>query len=617
MKRDLSLISKFLSLPGNNRVIFIIDIIDDVKEALALPEFLIKEKADIVFLRSGLPFYFEGLKERGLNIKLEADYLDMQDYEDIDNFTYKLTRNWYKGLTQYKGIELGSIIEYDFQLYLIKRLKLLKVIDSVIKRDNPSGLVIISADAQEFNGIIEIIKETYDIEVIPFIWKKEKIFTFSDRKGLRSVIAELLVLIMDSFSRILWHFWPSLDNKVLLDTRVYSNLLPHVRLPDNFMPIPFEKGLRLRISLLRKAVSYLPFYFPSHFSFANVRAFLKKSDLLAEKLPSNIYTYEGKSIWGIIAPKFKEYFLETFPRLAKNIDLFESILKRKMIKGIVLNHDLWELQRLCVELSKKHNIPSLIVQHGVFGEKGEEIIFADKIAVWGKMCVDIYKDFGNDSRKCVVTGNPKHDKLYFNPLPLESRDRICRKLNIDTQKPIVLLLSESAQNHILSSFINKDRGAMTIAYLVKAMLSLPDKQLVVKLHPFEDKATALGIIKHFKAKNVTVVKDIDLYSLINASDIVITRESSATLKAMILKKPIITLNFEKRPDIVPFAPYGASLGVYKPQDILSTIEKVFSDNSLIERLQTRSQCFINDYAYKIDGQSSKRVLNFILEETRC
>lgn len=618
MKKYSSSILKFMSTPGNTKVIFVIDMLDYEKSA-SLSKFLKSLQPEkIVFLNSGLPHYFEGLKERDIKIKLEEDYLEPKDYEAIDGFAYRLTRNWYNGLTQYRGIELGRIVEYDFQLYLIGRLKKLQVIQSIIENDNPSGLIIISDFAEDYGGILRLIKNSYNVRVLPLFWKRNRILNFSDKKGFRGVVADLLTLILDTMLRISWIFLPNLNNKVLLDKRIYCNLADYLSMPNNFLPIPFEKGLRLRVNLLRDKMPYLPFYFPSYFSFRRKREALKKIKFLQRNLSKDICNFRGKSIWDIIEPKLEEYFAEVFRRISKNINLFEIILKRKKIKGIILNHDLWELQRLCVELGKKHGFPSLIVQHGVFGEKGEEIIFADKIAVWGRMCVDIYKDFGNDEKKCIVTGNPKHDDLYVNPLPRYSRNEICKELKIDPKKEIILLLSESAQNHLLSSYTNKDRGRIAISYLVKAMINLPGQQLVIKLHPFEDEDGAINdIVKYFNAKNVTWIKDIDLYSLINASGLVVTRESSATLKAMILKKPIITLNFEKRPEIVPFATYGASLGVYKPEDIFSAINNIFSDNSLREKLQERSSLFIDNYAHKIDGQSSERVFDFISEETKC
>lgn len=78
------------------------------------------------------------------------------------------------------------------------------------------------------------------------------------------------------------------------------------------------------------------------------------------------------------------------------------------------------------------------------------------------------------------------------------------------------------------------------------------------------------------------------------------------LEAMLLDKPLITINLTKREDRVPYAEQGAAIGVYGQNDLLSAIKSVLSNQKTISRLRTRRKQFIEKYSYRIDGKAKER-----------
>lgn len=576
----------------------------------------------IVCLNSRIPIYLEKLNAP---LKLGEEYLANCDCEAIDNFVYSLIRQWYlldndglSGITLHKGIHLGRIVEYDFQLFLIRRIKLLEVLNSIIMRDSPTGVVIISDTPSEFKGVTQILSGAHSkIRICNLFVNQEETGTSRVRAELKTSSADFLSGLLDGIMRFLIVLSRRGDRRVLVDKRICEDLSRHSTLPSNFIPVFYEKGLRIRWNFARKGMVYFSFYFFSCFSGRRAKSkplagYNKLTSVLGKQ---SIFYYKDLFVGDILRPKLDEYFYDIFPRLVKNIDLFETLHNGIFVRGFVLRHDLWELQRLSVELGKKFHIPSIVVQHGVFGDEGEKIIFADKIAVWGKMCSDIYKTFGNHKSKCVVTGNPKHDDFYNRVgQPAQSRKEICRGFNIDHGKDIVVLISDPC-NSILSSFTSRDRGEAVINSVMKAMALFPDKQLIIKLHPYEDHFPSEEAAKYYCQRNALIIKKCDLYSLLKIADLVITKESSVGLKALILDKPLITLNLEKRNDIVPYVSSGAALGVYNSEDLPGAIRDCLLDGSLREKLKARSRQFLRDYAYAIDGLSSKRVIDFIRRET--
>jgi len=614
-------VCEFVADNGTDKVVLIIHAANQAKGVnLVLEELARKKMAPrVVCLNSAVPLYLESFRE-SFNIKLEEDYLTNQDFEDINNFVYKLTTEWYllkdgrgESVSEYKGIHLGRLVEYDFQSYLVKRIKHLQTVSAVIKKEDPQGIVIISDFAQEFNGLTGLINGLYAKIKILALLKKDKPVSFFAwlANPIKGIFADIATNVIDAGRRKRLLDKGGLDGKILADQRICSDLARHTQIGDNFVPLIFEKGLRLRINLARNKIDYFSFYFPRGIIlYRNNRVFRKLKFVERDLNSHPLFDYHSFKIGEMVRVKLKEYFKLSFPYLAKNIDLFQKITKNNSIKAIVLRHDLWELQRLSVELGKKFGFVSLVVQHGVFGDTGEKVVFADKIAVWGKICVDMYKNFGNDQAKCIITGNPRHDRFYNSGSGLESRRKICQELRLEPSKDIVVLLSAPCIN-ILSPYANRDRGEVTLINVIRAMSNFSDKQLIVKLHPYEDGAFAGEALKLLGANKTVIVKHADLYHLLNAADLVITRESSAALKAMILGKPVITLNFEKRGEIIPYASSGAALGVFSQDGLVPAMKRIFSDMSLRERLKENTSKFVADYAYKIDGQASKRVADSI------
>lgn len=597
-------ILQFISM--SKRPIFFIQLIDTPETiGLLLQDISSRISGEPLFicLNSRVPYYYNGLN---LNFEILDDYLMIQDYESIDNFVYKFTREWYlpkdtstRGITEYRGIHLGSIVEYDFQMFLIKRLKWFIGMHKVMTQENPDRIIILE-DTGELSEAAELVGEIFHIPVLRLHNEIIPKDTYSLKRNFKAIFGDIITSIIDSLVRLTLRF--NTKNKIIIDRRVYDDLAVHLRLPKNFMPTLFEKGLRIRLGLLKRGL-YFPFYFPPNFK---IKIRFHMSDLRDFKKMSY---YNGLSIERLIEYKLKEYFSNSFPLIRKNIKLLEKFLRKNLIKAIILRHDLWELQKTNVELARRFKVPTIVVQHGVFGEKGEEIIFADKIAVWGKMCTDIYKSFGNDPNKCRVTGNPRLDTFY-NRRPKFSRDQICDLLNLDKNKKNIVLASALFRS-FLSSYMSGDENEIIISEVVKAMKELPQYQLIIKLHPYENLEFSNNAIRYYNLKNVVVVKHFDLFSLISATDLLITKRSTLGLKAMVLDKPVIVINFEKRREITPYVRTKAALEVTKPIDISAAIRDALENLEIIDKLRVNSQIFVNDYAYKIDGRSSERVLDFI------
>ena len=84
---------------------------------------------------------------------------------------------------------------------------------------------------------------------------------------------------------------------------------------------------------------------------------------------------------------------------------------------------------------------------------------------------------------------------------------------------------------------------------------------------------------------------------------------------IILKKPVIFYNFAKKDRTIPLRKRGVGIEVKDLGELKSSIRDILSPRGEKKAsfLNKDSESFIKDYAYSIDGQSSKRVKDFIRE----
>lgn len=149
--------------------------------------------------------------------------------------------------------------------------------------------------------------------------------------------------------------------------------------------------------------------------------------------------------------------------------------------------------------------------------------------------------------------------------------------------------------------------------VVNAVSEFPEKQLAIKLHPSEKIAEYQQMLAGIENGNKAVLcQDIDLYGLLRECDLLMTVHSTVALEAMILDKPVITINLTGKPDVMPYAKSGAALGVYQQAELAPAIRKALYDPEVKRELEQKRESFVAEHAYKVDGQSSKRVAELIV-----
>jgi CDP-glycerol glycerophosphotransferase (TagB/SpsB family) len=283
---------------------------------------------------------------------------------------------------------------------------------------------------------------------------------------------------------------------------------------------------------------------------------------------------------------------------------------------IVSNDDLMQLK----PISKNPNLKFITLQSAIVSpvyetyrryfirEFGSDSVKSDYFICPGEYFKEL-KEYSNVSKKVVVMGQPRYD-ILARADKIYNKIKVISDLGLDQDKKIVLWCT---QTHSLSL----DENISSINAVYNVMDSIKDNtQLIIKLHPEEDQSAPL-YRKSCQCEPVILGKDVDTYTLLFACDLMITKNSTTAMEAVILNKPVIILNLSGEPDSVNYVHEGVALGVYNPANLSSAIEKLLDDGSI---LHEKREKYIKRYLYKVDGKATERVVNLIeslLDESKC
>jgi hypothetical protein len=224
----------------------------------------------------------------------------------------------------------------------------------------------------------------------------------------------------------------------------------------------------------------------------------------------------------------------------------------------------------------------------------------------GSQSMSLKERFLKDTRKIVVTGQPRFDSLakaneFFD------KDEICKKLGLTTSKKILLWATDSG--------LREEESKENISAVYQAASALENVQLAIKLHPAEDQEAPLYKQNHSYAPIIIKGKQ-PISELLYACDAMVTKASTTANEAAILNKPIVVLNLSGEPDAMPYVEKGIALGVYKKEDLVSAIKDALYNGKIREKLAEGREKFVYEYAYVQDGKASERVANLIMQAMR-
>lgn len=232
-----------------------------------------------------------------------------------------------------------------------------------------------------------------------------------------------------------------------------------------------------------------------------------------------------------------------------------------------------------------------------------------KVAAWGEFSKNLFIKERVEPNRIVITGNPMFDNLVKGKL---NRKKIYKELKIDESKKIV---AYAPTGLVKLGYWTKEEMKNLLENMYKAT-ALPDVQLVIKPHPVDPLEHYMRCLSKDKLEKVIITKDVDLYELINACELLITDASVAGLDAVALGKPVLIVNLSGKPWLTEHYPQmlikeGVASEVRKKEDFRQAVKKLLYDSKTRKKLARNRAKFVKKHFYKLDGGASKRVADLI------
>jgi len=623
--------------------------------------------ASIVFVSSSKNSIrnFDG---KNMVFKAYSDYVGYEELKMINKNALLWIKKWpdikikgnksFKKLLSYKGTSLWWFVEtwfYEasmFHYYSVEEIiRNVEIVGKIIDKERPNKIILVD-DKNLLSKIIKIIADHEKIQIISIpdfasslrygFMKQLVPFSLKNFKGVKEFSREFSAKLSSFFARedrkkakILMVTHPtyrqiSIDPSTGEMIREDAILGPIIRSLDKnryeALMIDTDPFPTLRLNFLfAKGYNHIEGYLNGEIKkevHKEAKSLSKKwLKIKGEETFKESLNYKGIPLFDLLNDKFSEVFKRKLVESIKYIELMSWAVKTENPAAVVVIDEYGLYGRAAIFAARLNGIPTLAIQHGIIGprhigyyHKKEETscnaakenycMIPDKTAVNGAYYKNILIKLGSyPPKNVVVTGQPKYDVLAFAD-KIYKKERVCNLLKIDPNKKLIVFASQPDSPQM---------NELLFRFIFQAVKKIPGTQLVIKLHPNEYDSSLHERVAREAGVNAVIVKDIDLFELLHACDLMLTLSSTVAMEAMILDKSVITVNLTNAPDAMPFAESGAAIGVYKREDIYPAINKALKNKQVRRNLQLRRKKFVYNNAFKIDGQASGRVINLIKE----
>jgi hypothetical protein len=288
----------------------------------------------------------------------------------------------------------------------------------------------------------------------------------------------------------------------------------------------------------------------------------------------------------------------------ENITYTTNRIKPKLIVMLSGNDIVDELG---VRIAKRNHIPTLYVPHSIMALTHERAFLQqDFVGCAGQHKKELFKSWGMDERSLKFIGIPLYDKLYHKLETITNFDEIQEKVitefNIKPSNKVILLVTSHHEDYMRE---------LIFTSVLNVVNQHPDIQLIIKIHPVEEKHFYRDIMKKMGETELNIVKKKDLHELIIASDLVIGSNTGAQIEALLLERKVINLNYMTIVDMHLMAKFEAVLNVLNPEHLEEAIQKALYDSKTEEFLKQGRKKYIEYVLYKFDGKASIRVKELV------
>jgi len=276
------------------------------------------------------------------------------------------------------------------------------------------------------------------------------------------------------------------------------------------------------------------------------------------------------------------------------------ISKEKPVLLITTNEN--GSSRPLVVAAQSSKIPVVGVQHGIIHQYHPQYIYpkdttlkiplVDKMTVFGDYSKRILtQDSSYRESQVVSTGQSRMD-LTLTKYKNFSKDMFLEKMGISKSLKLIVVISQKGARNYLSAVLNN-------------LKMKKDEFIFVKLHPAEKNDGFYDFLKNSWEENFLVTKDVDLYELLLASDVVVSAFSTVISEAIVFDRPAIQIRVAGIPEFINYSDYGVILEVGSGEELRDELSKVLYKGRKVGEKEREK--FVKDHYYKLDALATDRI----------
>lgn len=318
------------------------------------------------------------------------------------------------------------------------------------------------------------------------------------------------------------------------------------------------------------------------------------------------------------------------------------VLKNKLLKDlpdlVILGTDTGGISiRMVQHVCKKYNIPIVVAQSVLFLPTKERLelksnysnlilnfldmlgfrkIFTYIGEIPGMYYEDNYVFCIGDSSKRIMEAfgkNPKYIYKIGNPF----YDTLKNKTNSNINKKL-LSHNKFTNNKVITYFtemiqeVNGEDYFDKVNSVIKSVFDNLDFDItvIIKPHPRENEYFIKKLINHFKGVRYFVDLKTESNTLISESILSIAHNSTILFNALIINKPIISINFINNDSFLKFPKIFLVESHY---DLYNLVNKILFDDNFKYLIRKEIYCWkINNISHSEDHSSTRHAVDAIL-----
>ncbi len=582
--------------------------------------------------------------------KTENDYLTAGMVAGINEKALGLAATWFEDhalreLLEIDGINLGLVMENFLMRDIISTFKYLRLLPEILRQESCNRVILVEQTARRLerkaltpspeekiaNGILGVMQQRYPLflERLPAVEeRKDRACAADVFQGMVQPVADRLRVAANALLSLRANMGKQAACTVAMTgaPRLLFPLMQEFLGDARTRLIYFQNqcGPRMAPQLFSRGVRYAvskDYALPGESSRRrDLGADLSRrwAHLARHERFRELFTFEGHAAGQALLPVFQQAFEDYFPRLLIEIARYKHFLSRECVKAVVVDEAVKEYNRPLCLAARALGIPSMELQHGVPCRYQFHRVATDKVAVWGDYFRErLMREGGFPAASMAVTGSPSLDALA-------KRDRhadqafVRRRLRIPGGRSIVTFAATpfhlGSRGGVLGEHLTREQVESALSEIILSLSDRTDVHLIVKVHPGDPREQDVDdfVRRSGYRRPYHVVKAFDVHALLNASELVFSLGSTTILEAIVMKVPVLYLNFLGCPEINPYAEWNALTEIRDPRDLAKAVSTTLKNRqAYVRRTESGRARVLREFACDADGFAARRCRDVI------